>query len=65
MILSVGMMMKYSLSRPELGTQIDRAVKAVIEAGIITKDIGGSSGTKEVGDAIALELEKSFKTSTA
>jgi 3-isopropylmalate dehydrogenase len=35
---------------------VDQAVKQVIEKGIRTKDIGGTSSTSEVGDAIASEL---------
>ncbi|KAF2726381.1 3-isopropylmalate dehydrogenase [Polychaeton citri CBS 116435] len=58
MILSVGMMLKYSLGQPELASKVDEAVRIAIEKGSTTKDIGGSSSTKEVGDAVAAELEK-------
>jgi 3-isopropylmalate dehydrogenase len=51
------MMFKYSLCLPELAQKIDEATKIVIDKGIRTKDIGGSSTTSEVGDAIAAELE--------
>jgi 3-isopropylmalate dehydrogenase len=56
MLLSVSMMLKYSLCEPELAAAVDQAVKQVIEKGIRTKDIGGTSSTSEVGDAIASEL---------
>lgn len=56
MILSIGMMLKYSLQEPELAKAIDEAVKVTIEKGIKTADIGGKSSTKDVGDAIASEL---------
>lgn len=52
------MMLKYSFGQPALAAKIDRAVKTVIDAGVRTKDIGGSAGTKEVGDAVAAELTK-------
>jgi 3-isopropylmalate dehydrogenase len=60
-ILSVSMMLKYSLQQPELATKVDQAVKAVIDNNIRTKDIGGSAGTAEVGDAVAKELAAILK----
>ena len=57
-ILSMSMLLKYSLVRPELALKVDEATKIVIDKNIRTKDIGGSSKTAEVGDAIAAELEK-------
>ncbi|KAK3069755.1 3-isopropylmalate dehydrogenase [Teratosphaeriaceae sp. CCFEE 6253] len=57
MILSVGMMLKYSFQQPELAKKVDEAVKNVIDRNIRTKDIGGSASTNEVGDAVAKELE--------
>lgn len=56
MILSIGMMLRYSLAEPELAKAIDEAVKITIEKGIKTGDIGGTSKTSEVGDAVAQEL---------
>ncbi|KAF2218394.1 3-isopropylmalate dehydrogenase [Elsinoe ampelina] len=56
MILSVGMMLKYSLNEPKLAKAVDEAVKRTIDKGIRTGDIGGSAKTKEVGDAVAEEL---------
>jgi 3-isopropylmalate dehydrogenase len=52
------MMFKYSLCLPELAQKIDEATKITIDKGVRTHDIGGSSSTSEVGDAIAAELEK-------
>lgn len=60
-ILSVSMMLKYSLCLPELAQKVDEATKIVIDKGIRTADIGGSSNTSEVGDAIAAELAKLLK----
>ncbi|KAF2787633.1 3-isopropylmalate dehydrogenase [Melanomma pulvis-pyrius CBS 109.77] len=56
-ILSMSMLLKYSLCRPELALKIDEATKIVIDKNIRTKDIGGTSKTAEVGDAVAAELE--------
>lgn len=55
-ILSVGMMLKYSLAEPQLAKAVDEAVKNVIDRDVRTKDIGGTATTTEVGDAIAAEL---------
>lgn len=57
-ILSVSMMLKYSLSLPLEAKAIDEAVKRTIESGIRTKDIGGSNTTIEVGNAICDHLRK-------
>ncbi|KAH0139042.1 hypothetical protein KCU67_g15297, partial [Aureobasidium melanogenum] len=61
MLLSVGMMLKYSLQEPELAKAVDEAVRVVIEQGIKTGDIGGKAKTAEVGDAVASELAKILK----
>ncbi|KAF2259917.1 3-isopropylmalate dehydrogenase [Lojkania enalia] len=60
-ILSMSMMLKYSLCQPDLAQKIDEATKIVIDKGIRTRDIGGSSKTAEVGNAVAAELEQLLK----
>lgn len=57
-ILSVSMMLKYSLCQPALAAAVDQAVRTVIETGVKTKDIGGTASTSEVGTATAEELKK-------
>ncbi|QKX62064.1 uncharacterized protein TRUGW13939_09220 [Talaromyces rugulosus] len=57
-VLSMAMLLQYSLSRPAEARLVETAVKNAIEAGVRTADIGGKSTTSEVGDAIAAELEK-------
>lgn len=59
-ILSMAMLLLYSLNMPKESTLVETAVKIVIESGVSTADIGGSASTKEVGDAVAQELEKLF-----
>ena len=61
MLLSVAMMLKYSLGQAELSQKVEEAVKTVIDKGIRTADIGGSAKTSEVGDAVAAELEEILK----
>lgn len=60
-ILSVAMMLRYSLNLPEEAKAVEEAVRRTIESGVRTKDIGGTSSTSEVGDAVAKELEKVLK----
>lgn len=57
-ILSMAMLLQYSLNKPAEARIIEEAVRNVTEAGIRTGDIGGKSTTVEVGDAVAAELEK-------
>lgn len=57
-ILSVAMMLRYSLNLPKEATAVEDAVRNVIDAGLRTKDLGGSAGTVEVGDAVEKELIK-------
>jgi len=64
MILSLSMMLKYSLCMPQEAKAIDKAVENVIESGVRTADIGGKSKTKEVGDAVAAELSKLLRASS-
>lgn len=57
-ILSVAMLLKYSLNLHEESKAVEDAVRNVIEAGITTGDIGGKNSTTEVGDATAEEVKK-------
>ncbi len=57
MILSMAMMLQYSLNLPTEARAIEEAVRRTIDRGACTKDIGGNSTTSEVGDAVAKELE--------
>ncbi|KAJ5725274.1 Isopropylmalate dehydrogenase-like domain-containing protein [Penicillium malachiteum] len=57
-ILSVAMMLQYSLGMLTEAKVIEMAVSNVIEAGVRTGDIGGKATTAQVGDAVAAELEK-------
>src|SRR5262249_37956776 len=51
-ILSVGMLLDF-LNLGKAGTAVRRAVAAVLKAGKPrTPDLGGSAGTKDVGDAV-------------
>ena len=60
-ILSVSMMLRYSLNQAELAEKIDSAVSDVLDQGYRTKDIACDSqkvvGTEEMGDLVVKALE--------
>ncbi|KAF4333924.1 3-isopropylmalate dehydrogenase [Fusarium beomiforme] len=60
-ILSVAMMFRYSLNLQSEAKAVEDAVRAAIDAGLRTKDMGGNTGTAEAGDAIVAELVKVLK----
>ena len=55
-ILSLGMALRYSLSRADLADRVEAAVSAALDGGARTRDIGGSLGTVAMGDAILAVL---------
>ncbi len=52
------MMLRYSLRLPKAAAAVEAAVKAAIDNGTLTKDLGGPPGTAAMGDAVVAELEK-------
>ena len=60
-ILSVSMMLRYSLNQAELAEKIDSAVSDVLDQGYRTRDIAGDSqkvvGTEEMGDLVVKALD--------
>jgi 3-isopropylmalate dehydrogenase len=60
-ILSVSMMLRYSLNQLELADKINLAVSKVLDKGYRTKDISAAGdkvvGTEEMGDLIVMALE--------
>lgn len=61
-ILSVAMMMRYSLDEPAIADEIDSAVGRVLDKGLRTPDIMAEGcqevGTEAMGDAVLAELAK-------
>jgi 3-isopropylmalate dehydrogenase len=59
-LLSVAMMLRYSLGEADLAARIDRAVSAVLDQGLRTGDIMSDGmrqvGTAEMGDAVVAAL---------
>jgi 3-isopropylmalate dehydrogenase len=56
-ILSAALMLD-TLQRPDDARRIERAVEAAVQAGEVTRDVGGTLGTKEAGAAILRRLDK-------
>ena len=60
-ILSVAMMLRYSLDQPELARKIEAAVNDVLDQNLRTADIMANGcrqvGTKEMGDAVLAALQ--------
>ncbi|UKZ77373.1 3-isopropylmalate dehydratase [Trichoderma virens FT-333] len=60
-ILSVAMMLRYALNLPKEAKAVEDVVRNAIDGGLRTKDMGGSSSTKEAGEKIVEELVKVLK----
>jgi len=63
-ILSAAMLLRYSLDRVADGDRVEAAVLAVLEEGYRTRDIHSDGtkliGTREMGDLIAVRVERSY-----
>ncbi|MCJ1335694.1 3-isopropylmalate dehydrogenase [Bachmanniomyces sp. S44760] len=57
-ILSMAMLLQFSLNLPVEAKAVEEAVRRTIDSGTRTGDIGGRATTSEVGDAVAKELVK-------
>ncbi|KAI9739159.1 MAG: 3-isopropylmalate dehydrogenase [Cirrosporium novae-zelandiae] len=57
-LLSVAMLLRYSLGMSKEADLVEKAIGTAIEGGARTKDIQGNCTTKEVGDRVVAELEK-------
>ena len=55
-ILSAAMMLRFSLRNPAAADHIKRAVQSVLESGHRTRDLGGTVGTRAMGDAVVAAL---------
>jgi len=59
-ILSVAMMLRFTLNQPEAAARVERAVQAVLKSGLRTADIWAEGtqkvGTRAMGDAVVAAL---------
>jgi 3-isopropylmalate dehydrogenase len=60
-ILSVAMMLRYSLDEPQMAERVEQAVNSVLDSGLRTPDIASPGtvevGTSEMGDAVVKALQ--------
>ncbi len=56
MILSAAMMLRHSLGAPEQAERVEKAVARTLADGVRARDLGGSAGTADVGDAVIRRL---------
>ena len=54
-ILSAALMLE-TLGRADDASRIERAVESAVRDGAVTRDVGGTLGTREAGDAIVRRL---------
>ncbi|KAH7170238.1 Isocitrate/isopropylmalate dehydrogenase-domain-containing protein [Dactylonectria macrodidyma] len=57
-ILSVAMLLRYSLNLHAEAKAVEDAVRAALDSGLRSKDLGGNATTKEAGDAVVRELAR-------
>ena len=55
-ILSAAMMLRHSFGLEEQAARIEAAVASALADGIKGGDLGGSAGTREIGDAVVSRL---------
>ena len=55
-ILSFGMALRWSLGRSDLDERLNAAVRAALDGGARTRDLGGSDTTAQMGDAVLKAL---------
>jgi len=55
-ILSLAMLLRHSLGLAEAADRIEAAVARTLADGVLGRDLGGSAGTTEIGDAVLARL---------
>ena len=55
-ILSAAMLLRHSLGLAAQAERIERAVALALEDGVFGRDLGGTAGTTEIGDAVLTRL---------
>lgn len=55
------MMLRYSLNLPDEARAVEDAVRKAVDAGLRTRDMGGSASTAETGDAVVAQLTDILK----
>ena len=55
-ILSAAMLLRHSLGLDEAAQRVEAAVAAALADGVLGRDLGGTAGTTEIGDAVLARL---------
>lgn len=55
-ILSAAMLLRHSLGLADAADRVEAAVAATLADGVLGRDLGGSAGTAEIGDAVLAKL---------
>ncbi len=55
-ILSVALMLRHSLGRPDVALAVEAAVDDCLAEGVLTADLGGSAATEQAGAAVVAAL---------
>ena len=55
-ILSAAMLLRHSLGLAQPADRIERAVAQALSDGVLSRDLGGTAGTAEIGDAVIARL---------
>ncbi|MFX8608892.1 isocitrate/isopropylmalate family dehydrogenase [Acinetobacter baumannii] len=50
------MLLRHSLGQAEAADRIEAAVAKTLADGVLGRDLGGSAGTAEIGDAVVARL---------
>ena len=56
MILSLAMLLRHSFGRTEEAERVEGAVQRALAGAALGRDLGGSAGTREIGDAVLAQL---------
>jgi 3-isopropylmalate dehydrogenase len=63
-ILSVALMLRHSLGRPDLAATVEAAVDVCIDDGVLTADLGGSASTSAAGAAVVAAASAQLRPAT-
>ena len=61
-ILSVALLLRHSLHREDLAQAVEAAVDDCITEGVLSRDIGGTAGTRTIGEAVLRETGRHLAT---
>jgi 3-isopropylmalate dehydrogenase len=64
-ILSVALMLRHSLGRPDLAAAVEAGVDVCIDDGVLTADLGGSASTSAAGAAVVAALPAQIRTTAS